>query len=209
MPPPSRKQYHLERDAPTHACVSLFDLTTESSLSRSTKSVVVLKPDRRTFERMLNWIDSGGYKPPDNVGAEQNFISEYFGLSEKLQQVDLSYNFQIHQLGLSAPGDAEEGRWTSLAKRFDEVIVHHFSAIPKPVHLLLGEINEKNLRILVAPCGKKGNGYLSERCEQVPGRTCKHFIGRNFRSSPSKIHEIFHLQHPPKREGGSVSSSRW
>ena len=86
---------------------------------------------------------NGTYKPPDNVGAEQNFLSEFFGLREQIQQLDLSYNFQIHQLGLVGETDAEEGRWSTLASRFTEINVLHYSAIPKPVHVMIGEITER------------------------------------------------------------------
>ena len=70
-------------------------------------------------------------------------ISELFGLREKLQQLDLTYNYQVHQLGLSAPSASAVRRWASLAKRFDEMCVLHSSAIPKPVHVLLAAINEE------------------------------------------------------------------
>lgn len=67
----------------------------------------------------------------------------FFGLDENIQQIDLSYNFQVHQLGLSAQDDAEEGRWSTLVKRFEEIVVFHYSAVPKPVHLFLGDITER------------------------------------------------------------------
>ena len=40
--------------------------------------------------------------------------------------------------------DHEEGRWISLANRPDEIICYHFSAVPKPSHLMLGEINQES-----------------------------------------------------------------
>ena len=104
--------------------------------------VIVFKPSKQTCTRMIQWLNEG-YEPPDNVGAEQNFISEFFGLDENIQQIDLSYNFQVHQLGLSAQDDAEEGRWSTLVKRFEEIVVFHYSAVPKPVHLFLGDITER------------------------------------------------------------------
>ena len=104
--------------------------------------VVVFKPSKQTGRRMIRWLQND-YRPPDNVGAEQNLISEYFGLNETIQQIDLSYNFQVHQLGLAAQQDTAEGRWTACAKRFDEICVFHYSAVPKPVHLLLGDMTAR------------------------------------------------------------------
>jgi len=130
--------------------------------------VVVLKPDRVTFQEMINDLN-GGYVPPDQTGGEQNFISEFFGLRCKLQQLDLSFNFQIHQLGLIAGADSISGRWSSLARRFETISVFHFSTRPKPVHLLLGQISERTCDHLWKNFQRAGDDrYLnnSEECLQ-------------------------------------------
>ena len=46
----------------------------------------------------------------------------------------------MHQLALTAVHDDDEGRWLSLVNRPDEIACFHFSAIPKPSNLLLGDI---------------------------------------------------------------------
>ena len=50
----------------------------------------------------------------------------------------------MHQLSLTAAHDNEEGRWISLANRQDQISCFHFSAMPKPSALLLGDIDETN-----------------------------------------------------------------
>ena len=58
--------------------------------------------------------------------------------------MDLADNYQIHQLSQTAVTDHEEGRWISLANPPDEIRCYHFSAVPKPSHLMLGEINQES-----------------------------------------------------------------
>ena len=89
---------------------------------------------------MLKGLSS--YEAPDNVGGEQDYISKHFGLQAQLGQLDLAQNYQIHQLSQTAVTDHQEGRWISLANRPDEIRCYHFSAVPKPSHLMLGEINQ-------------------------------------------------------------------
>ena len=45
---------------------------------------------------------------------------------------------------LTAAHDDGEGRWISLANRQDQISCYHFSAVPKPSALLLGDIDERN-----------------------------------------------------------------
>ena len=59
-------------------------------------------------------------------------------------QLDLAQNYQIHQLSQIAVTDHLEGRWISLANRPHEISCYHFSAVPKPSHLMLGEINKES-----------------------------------------------------------------
>ena len=104
--------------------------------------VVVFRPSAQEAERMLERLKS--YVPPDNSGGEQDYLSEYFGLKAEIAQLDVALNFQVHQLALTAVHDEDEGRWLSLVNRPDEIACFHFSAIPKPSNLLLGDITEES-----------------------------------------------------------------
>ena len=91
--------------------------------------MVVLKPNRDTFHDMITHLQ--GYRGPTNAGGEQDFLSEFFGVVRKtLVQMDVSYNFQIHQLALTGQQAEAEGRWARLIYVPDPVNVMHFSAQP-------------------------------------------------------------------------------
>ena len=69
--------------------------------------------------------------------------SEHFGLENEIGQLDLAHNYQVHQISQTGVTDHDEGRWVSLAERPDQIRCYHFSAVPKPSHLMMGETNEK------------------------------------------------------------------
>ena len=104
--------------------------------------VIVFAPNREEYQNMMIALEN--YEAPDNSGGEQDFISQYFGLQEQIGTLDVALNFQVHQLSLTAAHDNQEGRWMSLANRQDEISCYHFSAVPKPSALLLGDIDERN-----------------------------------------------------------------
>ena len=104
--------------------------------------VVVFAPSEEEAQEMLLALKS--YRPPDNSGGEQDFISQHFGLQQQIGQLDIALNYQVHQLSQTAIHDDDEGRWVSLAKRPDEINCFHFSAMPKPGNLLLGDISEES-----------------------------------------------------------------
>ena len=68
--------------------------------------------------------------------------SEHFGLENEIGQLDLAHNYQVHQISQTGVTDHDEGRWVSLAERPDQIRCYHFSAVPKPSHLMMGETNE-------------------------------------------------------------------
>ena len=104
--------------------------------------VMVFTPNQEEFRNM--WFALKEYEPPDNSKGEQDFISQYFGLREEIGTLDIAFNFQVHQLALTAARDDEEGRWISLANRQDQISCYHFTAEPKPSALLLGDIDKTN-----------------------------------------------------------------
>ena len=69
----------------------------------------------------------------------------------------LCLNFQLHQCSLSALGDSPDGCWNSLAQRPGNVKVWHFSATPKPSHLLTCNIDERTM------------GHVAKEWQKLPG----------------------------------------
>ena len=103
------------------------------------------------------------YNPPNGSGDEQNFISQHFGLQEGIGSLDIALNFQVHQLPLTAAHDNEEDRWISLANRPDQIACYHFSTLPKPSALLLGEITESNCGWMWGKFWKHAEWYNDEK----------------------------------------------
>ena len=83
--------------------------------------VVVFAPSEEEAQEMLLALKS--YRPPDNSGGEQDFISQHFGLQQQIGQLDIALNYQVHQLSQTAIHDDDDGRWVSLAKRPDEIFI--------------------------------------------------------------------------------------
>ena len=100
------------------------------------------------------------YRPPNRSGGEQGYLSWFFGRQrESIQQLDLSFNYQLHQLSLSALFDKFDGRWLSLARRPAEINLYHFSAIPKPVHVMTCSVDEKSMGH-IAPIWRDREGMV-------------------------------------------------
>ena len=112
------------------------------------------------------------YEAPDNSGGEQDFISQYFGLQQQIGTLDVALNFQVHQLSLTAAHDKAEGRWVSLANRQDEISCYHFSAVPKPSALLLGDINESNCGLMWKEFCEHAEWYNDENNDLEERGTC-------------------------------------
>ena len=104
--------------------------------------VLVFTPNHEEFRNMCSALKE--YEPLDNSKSADNFISQYFGLQEEIGVLDIAYNFQVHQLSLTAARDDEEGRWISLMNRQDQISCYHFTVEPKPSALLLGDIDKTN-----------------------------------------------------------------
>ena len=50
------------------------------------------------------------YRAPNDGGGEEDFISEHFGLDNVIGQLDLAYNYQMHQVSQTGVIDHDEGR---------------------------------------------------------------------------------------------------
>ena len=123
--------------------------------------VVVFRPNAREGKKMLEGLRN--HIPPTSSGGEQDYLSVYFGLKQQIAQLDVALNFQVHQLGLTAVHDDDEGRWLSLVHRPDEITCFHFSAIPKPSNLLLGDITQESCGWMWKDYyGLKGFQYYAE-----------------------------------------------
>ena len=104
--------------------------------------VVVFRPNKQEADDMLRGLQT--YIPPDGSGGEQDYISQHLGLQQQIGQMDISMNFQVHQLALTGAHDSDEGRWVSLAERPAETDCLHFSALPTPSNILLGNVDEES-----------------------------------------------------------------
>ena len=83
----------------------------------------------------------------------------------------ISYNFQIHQLGFTAESYGLEGHWSSLARRSEGIHVFHFSAVPKPVHLLLGGLTQKTAEHMFPELQRKQlDVYLTDDTKDLNAR---------------------------------------
>ena len=73
--------------------------------------VVLFKPSVNTFDDMQCALKTI-YQAKDKYCAEQDYFSWYYGVHHEgfLVQLDLAFNFQIHQLSFSAPSVQEDGR---------------------------------------------------------------------------------------------------
>ena len=81
---------------------------------------MLLKPSESTFQDLLDSLSL--YKPSNRSGGEQDYLSWFFGRQrESIQQLDLSFNYRLHQLSLSDLFDTSDGHWISLARRLVEV----------------------------------------------------------------------------------------
>ena len=89
--------------------------------------LIVLMPSRSDFEGLVNllWLRGPSHW---GVDAEQGLISEYF--AGHTQTMPRCFNFQVHQLTLSAPRTEEGSEWRSLTLHPDEIKIIHYSAIP-------------------------------------------------------------------------------
>lgn len=115
--------------------------------------VVLFKPSKRTFNDM-DYVLKEKYRPKDTTCAEQDFWSWYFGVYREgsLGQLDVGYNFQIHQLSLSVPDAREDGRWLTLARSPENIYIYHFSAVPKPSNFLAGNVAAFIETCPIRPC---------------------------------------------------------
>ena len=131
--------------------------------------VVVLKPGVATWEQMRANLLSD-YVPPPGCGAEQDFITEWFGMDMQIQPLDLMYNYQVHQFAITALRAREDSRWLALARRRAQVAVWHYSATPKPSHLLLGVVNA---RTSAFPLSDQDQDFLNNPSKNVYTRCLK------------------------------------
>ena len=94
------------------------------------------------------------YKPLDRTCAEQDFWSWFFAVHwhERLGELDVSLNFQIHQLSVSVPDAPRGSRWMELARNPVGISIWHFSAIPKPSNLLIGNVVEEAGHMKMRKC---------------------------------------------------------
>jgi hypothetical protein len=76
---------------------------------------VVFRPDECQYQELLQGLKD--YVAPDRSGGEQDYLSQFFGLTENIAQVGLQFNFQLHQLSLTAQFDDARGPWMSLVQR--------------------------------------------------------------------------------------------
>jgi hypothetical protein len=50
---------------------------------------IVFNPDQETGEQLVEELQF--YDPPDQTGGEQDYLSQYFGMKENIQQLDHSF----------------------------------------------------------------------------------------------------------------------
>ena len=99
-------------------------------------------------------------------------MSQHFGLQKQIATLDVAFNYQVHQLSLTAAHDNEEGRWISLAYRPDEISCYHFTALPKPSQLLLGEIDKTNCGWMWKQFCEDAEWYNNENNDLEDRGTC-------------------------------------
>ena len=106
---------------------------------------VLFKPSHDTFKYMSDALKRL-YSPKDLCCAEQDFWSWFFGVHRgaKLGELDVSYNFQIHQLSLAVPQAHRDSRWMELVRKPEGIFIFHYSAVPKPSNLLVGNVEEES-----------------------------------------------------------------
>ena len=102
----------------------------------------VFQPSTFHYENMVRLLAERGCSAW-GVDSEQGLLSEYFaGHTEQLPRI---YNFQVHQLTLSAPLTSWNMEWRQLIEHLEDVLVFHFSAIPKPINFVMGTLNKTSV----------------------------------------------------------------
>ena len=155
--------------------------------------VVLFKPSTQTFKDMDHVLKKV-YRAKDTTCAEQDFWSWYFGVywEGSLGQLDVAYNFQIHQLSLSVPDARDDGRWMTLANSPENIYIYHFSAVPKPSNFLAGNVAEFAETCQIRPCFVnliQNNGIeVEERAEYLASLVLDHHSRRREQFDKGRMH---------------------
>ena len=120
--------------------------------------VMLLTPDKKEFAKMmvslLQAARAGDFK---SGMPEQDFLTSYY--NEQWTAIGLEYNFQPHQIAHTDRKGLERCRRLAMSYPNDVRIVH-FSALPKPVHLMIDDGLQKRF------AGKFARTYFAEHLFQ-------------------------------------------